>query len=296
MQKFNDEYKRAPYSTPEILTLMYNKKRNRFSNQNISLDCFTAGVRLTDIDQLNFEIRKFASKTNLRRAEKNNYACHIVIWLIQQILFFIAFMVNCFYVTKVMYAGLIQPVPLQLMVLNSFQFRKLYHMNQLKLHKNRVQLIKQVINKFNEENDDLGVKFSVSKYGSYMQILVLEPSLIPEVVTKKYRNSSDSIEDLRLQKEAQQNEGLIAPIGYQNPHWNGYTKTISKGVVCVSESKAESNDMNYLQGRKVSFTNQENSTIPTDNERKYSDFEQLHSSMKTNTRNNARYYSFSVFD
>jgi len=82
MQKFNDEYKRAPYSTPEILTLMYNKKRNRFSNQNISLDCFTAGVRLTDIDQLNFEIRKFASKTNLRRAEKNNYACHIVIWLI----------------------------------------------------------------------------------------------------------------------------------------------------------------------------------------------------------------------
>jgi len=42
----------------------------------------------------------------------------------------------------------------------------------------------------------------VSKYGSYMQILVLEPSLIPEVVTKKYRNSSDNIEDLRLQKEA----------------------------------------------------------------------------------------------
>jgi len=129
-----------------------------------------------------------------------------------------------------------------------------------------------------------------------MQILVLEPSLIPEVVTKKYRNSSDSIEDLRLQKEALQNEGLIAPIGYQNPHWNGYTKTISNGIVRVSESKAESNDLNYLQVRKVSFTNQENSTIPTDNERKNSDFEQLHSSMETNTRNNARYYSFSVFE
>jgi len=139
----------------------------------------------------------------------------------------------------------------------------------------------------------LGVKFSVSKYGSYIQILILEQSLIPEKVSNKYKNSCDSIEDLRLQKEALQNEGLVAPIGYQNPHWNGDTKIISNGVIRVSKFNAENND-NHLQVRKVSFTNQENSTIPTDNERKNSDFEQPQSSM--NTRENARYYSFSVFD
>jgi len=127
-----------------------------------------------------------------------------------------------------------------------------------------------------------------------MQILVIEQSLIPEEVTKKYRNSSDSIEDLRLQKEALQNEGLVAPIGYQNPHWTGYTQTTLNSVTQVKERNAQNKNPNYLQVRKVSFTNQENSTIPTDNTRKNSDFEQPQSSL--NTTDNAKYYAFSVFD
>jgi len=81
----------------------------------------------------------------------------------------------------------------------------------------------------------LGFKFIVSKYGSYLQILVLEQNLIPKEVVQKYRNSSDNIEDLRLQKEAVQNEGLIAPIGYRNPHWTGCTHSISDGVIPVKD-------------------------------------------------------------
>jgi len=75
----------------------------------------------------------------------------------------------------------------------------------------------------------------VSKYGSYLRILVLEQSLISEEVTQKYRNCSDNIEDLRLQKEAVQNEGLIAPVGYQNPHWTGCTQSISDGIIRVRD-------------------------------------------------------------
>jgi len=64
MQEFNDEFQRAPYSTPDMLTLMYNKQKNKFSSKSISLECFSRGVRLTDIDKLNHEIRKFSTKTN----------------------------------------------------------------------------------------------------------------------------------------------------------------------------------------------------------------------------------------
>ena len=81
----------------------------------------------------------------------------------------------------------------------------------------------------------MGFKFIVSKYGSYLRILVLEQNLIPEEVTQKYKNSSDNIEDLRLQKEAVQNEGLTAPIGYQNPHWTGCTQSISDGIIRVRD-------------------------------------------------------------
>jgi len=64
MREFNEEYKRAPYSTPEMLTLMYNKQKNRFLSKCFSQEFFSSGVRLEHIDQLNHEIRKFSTKTH----------------------------------------------------------------------------------------------------------------------------------------------------------------------------------------------------------------------------------------
>lgn len=63
MNEFNEEYKRAPYSTPDMLTLMYNKQKNLFLSKCISQECLSVGVRLEHIDQINHEIRKFSTKT-----------------------------------------------------------------------------------------------------------------------------------------------------------------------------------------------------------------------------------------
>lgn len=92
------------------------------------------------------------------------------------------------------------------------------------MYLNRVKLIREILKNFNVGFENSGVKFILSKYGSYMQILVQEKSYIAETISEQYRSRCDTIEDLRLKNEAMYNEGLDAPIGYKNPYWTGYVK------------------------------------------------------------------------